>query len=719
MKYWYLLLFLLPAALLFGNADVHSSIVERMPTLVMQLGIIIFAARIGAILVEKVGIPGVLGELLIGVVIGPYLLGAIPLPGFANGLFANPDPSFPIQPELYGIAIIASIILLFMSGLETDLNMFIKFSLAGSVVGIGGIIFSYFIGALTGMYFLHLPLSDPKCMFLGIMSTATSVGITARILSERKKMDTPEGVTIIAGAVIDDVLGVVLLAIVLGISLQMKAGAAQALNWGSIGMIALKEIGIWLGVTLVGLYFAKRISSFLKFFKDRFIFSILALSIALVIAGLFERAGLAMIIGAYVVGLTLSKTEISFAIQEAMHPLRVFFVPVFFVVMGMLVDVRALFVPSTLIFGLVYTVGAILAKFVGCGVPALFLNFNWQGARRVGFGMIPRGEVALIIAGIGLSYGFLTDANYNIFGIAILMTLITTLIAPPLLNRELKKNKIGTRSSSNLPEKETLEFHLHDKDLTDLMAHKVIQQFQSMGFFVNQVDPEALHYNLRRDNSSITLQHEADTLTLQTDKDNALFVRRMVQEATFFLKQSVTAILNMEYLHAGQDDQNPEDQMPSESELAKLLPAEHIIPLLAYDTKEGIIWELIDHLQKLGKIKDTKSMYYTVLARDKYLSSGLTHGLAIPHAHTNDVSEPLVAFGIKPAGVNFNSIDGKPSYLIFLILTPEIDAHIHIRLLANISRLSRQAETMQKLLQLTDAGQIRAETLKAIENYKP
>ncbi len=104
----------------------HQSIVERMPNLVLQLGILIMAARLGANLFEKLGIPGVLGELMIGVLIGPYLLGGIPIPGFEHGLFSSGEPGFPIQPELYGIAIIASIILLFLSGLETDLNLLIR-----------------------------------------------------------------------------------------------------------------------------------------------------------------------------------------------------------------------------------------------------------------------------------------------------------------------------------------------------------------------------------------------------------------------------------------------------------------------------------------------------------------------------------------------------------------------------------------------------------------
>jgi Kef-type K+ transport system membrane component KefB len=305
MKNILLILFLTSLSLCFASAN-HEEIVERMPNLVMQLGIIIFAARIGSILFEKMKIPGVLGELFIGILIGPYLLGAIPIVGFPNGIFGSANHSFPIQPELYGISIVASIILLFLSGLETDIDMFIKFSLAGSIIGISGIVFSFVTGAVTAMYFLNLSFFDPKCLFLGIMSTATSVGITARILSERKKTDTPEGVTIMAGAVIDDVLGVILLAIVMGISVLSMSGGR--ISWSKIGFLAFKEIGIWLGFTLLGLYFAHKIGRFLKRFKNHIVFSILAFSFALVIAGLFERAGLAMIIGAYVVGFTLSKT---------------------------------------------------------------------------------------------------------------------------------------------------------------------------------------------------------------------------------------------------------------------------------------------------------------------------------------------------------------------------------------------------------------------------
>jgi Kef-type K+ transport system membrane component KefB/mannitol/fructose-specific phosphotransferase system IIA component (Ntr-type) len=705
MRFWLILIFLVGTALLLADTSAQESLVERMPNLVMQLGILIFAARIGASAVEKFGIPGVLGELVIGILIGPYMLGSIPIPGFPHGFFASSNAAFPIQPELYGIAIIASIILLFNSGLETDLQLLIRFSLAGTVIGIGGILFSFFIGTFTAMYFMHLPLMDPKCLFLGIMSTATSVGITARVLSERKRMDSPEGVTILAAAVIDDVLGIVLLAIVLGISLVVKTGNQQALNWSHIMWISFKEIGLWLGVMIVGLALANRFSSFLKVFKNRGVFSILAFSIALVIAGLFERAGLAMIIGAYVVGLTLSKTEISFAIQEALDPLIIFFVPVFFTVMGMLVNVRELFTTGTLIFGLVYTVGAILAKYLGCGLPALALKFNVTGAQRIGLGMIPRGEVALIIAGIGLSYGLIKDPNYDIFSIGIMMTLFTTLISPPLLQHFLKSPKAGTRNADMLPEKDVVTIHLVDNDVADLLVHKILQQFKSMGFFINQLDSESGIYQMRKQKMAISMVQEKSNITLQTDCENGIFVERMVHEAAFYLKQTVTGILNLEDMHAPLEEEL--DNKKAESEMEKLIKKEHVIPCLKAETKEGVVWEMLQCLKSLGKIKDIKKIYYIVMEREKYLSGGLTHGIAIPHAHSDDISEPLVVVGIKRDGLDFLSIDRKPAFLIILILTPTSEASIHIRMLARIAHLSRNIKNVNLFLENEDVTSIR------------
>src|SRR3989338_393896 len=162
----------------------EMDLISRMALLIFQLGVIVFAAWLGGKLFKKLKFPSVLGELISGIIIGPYLLGGIPFPGFGKGLFPF-FADFPVSAELYGFTTVASIILLFLAGIETDLETFLRFSLSGFFVGLSGVIFSFVLGDLAGVYasrylfgasygFMH-----PIPLFLGVISTATSVGITA------------------------------------------------------------------------------------------------------------------------------------------------------------------------------------------------------------------------------------------------------------------------------------------------------------------------------------------------------------------------------------------------------------------------------------------------------------------------------------------------------------------------------------------------------------
>jgi Kef-type K+ transport system membrane component KefB len=172
------------------------SMAHRMMMLVLQLGAMLFAARFGHMIFERLSLPGVLGELCAGIVIGPYALGRFTFPGFSNGLFpeffikladSGHELRFVVSPELYGICMLAAVILLFLVGLETDLKLFLRYSVAGSLVGLGGVLASFASGDLLGVWLLPwvvpgtYTVLSPACVFLGVMSTATSVSITARI----------------------------------------------------------------------------------------------------------------------------------------------------------------------------------------------------------------------------------------------------------------------------------------------------------------------------------------------------------------------------------------------------------------------------------------------------------------------------------------------------------------------------------------------------------
>ena len=412
-------------------------------TLLIQLSVIIAAAKFaGEITARFLKLPTVLAELGIGVLIGPFALGALPIPGFGPlfpvSLINGIPAAIPVSSELFAIAQIGSVILLFAIGLETNLRQFLKYAGPATAVALGGIILPFALGSgATVLFGFANSFLSSEALFMGAIMTATSVGITARVLADLKSLDRPEGVTILAAAVVDDVLGILVLTVVVG------ASAASSFSAGALGIVAIKAVGFWLGLTAIGIWAAPYIERLINKFHTEGAGLVITLSLAFLAAGAAELAGLAFIIGAFSVGLALSATELAHKVEKELSGIIQFVVPIFFVVMGMLVDVSSMM--NAVVFGIVLSVLAILSKLLGSGALALVTGFNLLGSTRIGVGMIPRGEVALIIAGIGLSQGII---GQNLFGVSIMMTIITTLIAPIILVPLLKNDHSGTRKGN-------------------------------------------------------------------------------------------------------------------------------------------------------------------------------------------------------------------------------------------------------------------------------
>ena len=510
-----------------------------MVRFVLQLGVLIFLTRVGGEWIRRwFRLPNVLGELLIGVVIGPYALGQFAWP-LLGPLFRVSADGAAILPELQAVATLASIVLLVLSGLETDLSTFLRYSVAGTLVGLGGVLASFFLGAGCAVWFLGYGWMHPVSLFLGAAACATSVGISARILSERHKMDAPEGTTIMAAAVFDDVLGIIVLAIVSGMVAANQANGG-AISWATIAWIAAKAFGFWLGATVLGLLLARKFTSILKYFKTPSAMAALAFGAALLLAGISEMAGLAMIIGAYIMGLSLSRTDIVQVIQKEIEGVHNLLVPVFFATMGMMVDVHT--IPSVWKVGLLYTGFCVLSKLLGCGLPAWISGFNRQGALRVGLGMLPRGEVALIIANIGITTGALAS---DAFGIVIIMTLGTTLIGPLLMSGAFENPINGLRH----PEKEKgqglvniLEIQLPSSDLVDFLRLRIVRGFRQEGFYVYRFAPDVAIYTIRKDDAVLTLNAEGSSLSLRTPQKNETLARMMMAEQMLSLRELVNSL---------------------------------------------------------------------------------------------------------------------------------------------------------------------------------
>jgi Kef-type K+ transport system membrane component KefB/mannitol/fructose-specific phosphotransferase system IIA component (Ntr-type) len=672
-----------------------ESITELMAVLAFQLGVIFFVVRLFGRLAKKFGIPQVLGELIAGVVIGPYALGGIPLPDFPHGIFPLNAGSLAVSSELYAFAAIASVILLFASGLETDIALFLRYSLAGGIIGIGGVAVSFVAGGMAGALLLGAPFSDSRCLFLGILCTATSVGITARILSDQKKMDSPEGVTILAAAVFDDVLGIIALAVVLGIVAVAGGGSnAEGLHADAILAIAGKAFGIWLGFTALGLIFSKKLAGFLKLFRNSIDFSILALGIALVLAGIFEKHGLAMIIGAYIAGLSLSKTDIAPVIQEHIHGIYDFFVPIFFAVMGMMVNLREIVSPPVLAFGAVYTGIAVLAKIIGCGGPALLLGFNGRGALRIGMGMVPRGEVALIIAGIGIASGIL---NQQIFGVVILMTLITTLTAPPLLSATLKLAGPGTRSPVKGGDSAAAEWEFSSMEIADLVTTNLLKDLRSEGFYVQTMNIDEGLSQARKDDIILSISENENVVAIKTDRTDMPFVKAAMYEVIVGLHDSIYKLKESSDPQAMKKDMLNGDGRASDNLLSVVSP-DCVALSLHSAAKEDIIAELVDMLSARGKLLDRDMVLRDVLEREKMMSTGMEHGIAMPHAKSNGIEDIAVAVGIKQEGVDFGSLDGEKSRLFTLVVSPKKTSGPHIRFLAAIAAVLNDAGNREAII---------------------
>ena len=414
-----------------------------------MLAVILVAAKVGGEIAERfLKVPALLGELGAGIIIGPHALGGIRFFDIAGPMFHEVGPFISetaaqagdvVEPAipfaLYFVGQLGAVLLLFEAGLETNRKQFMRFIRPATAVAIGGVIFPFALGVLVTLWFGYASFNSIEesipALFVGAILTATSVGITARVLGDISRLDSIEGVVILAAAVIDDVLGIVLVAVVVGIE------SDGSVSGGSVALLIVKAVGFWLGLTIIGSILASRISKLTMWFKSDGSTLVLAITLGFIAASVAEvYFGLAMIIGAFSMGLALSATVLKeytiFAIRNGGNVV----IPVFFCIIGMQVDLTAIWESENLgrlaLFALAVTITAIITKVAGAGLPAMAIGFGKHRSWRIGLGMLPRGEVALIVAEIGRASGII---DRDIFTVAIVMTVITTIIAPIFLVR--------------------------------------------------------------------------------------------------------------------------------------------------------------------------------------------------------------------------------------------------------------------------------------------
>jgi Kef-type K+ transport system membrane component KefB len=439
--------------LAFGSTGGQEGEVESGhggPVLEVLLGLIVIllAAKLGGDLFERFNQPAVLGELIMGMIIGNlHLLGVDAFEPFKH------DVTLEI------LAQIGVIILLFEVGLENTVKDMMSVGVASFMVAVFGVVAPFFLGWGVGVYFL--PESNTLVhLFIGATLTATSVGITARVLKDIGKIDTKEAKIILGAAVIDDILGLVILAVITGVISAAAAGNDGGISSGAILWIVAKAVLFIVGAVVIGSIILPTYFKIGFRLKGKGVFLSFCLLVCFLLAYVAGLAGLAPIVGAFAAGLILDKVhykEFSEAgehgIDELIEPISTFLVPIFFVSMGMAVDLTTFAQVEILGFAAVMTVVAILGKQV-CSLAIFDRSINRIA---IGLGMIPRGEVGLIFAGIGASLVLkgepvITTSTYSA---VVIMVIVTTLVTPPLLKISLlrqDRRRIEAAKKAALPE---------------------------------------------------------------------------------------------------------------------------------------------------------------------------------------------------------------------------------------------------------------------------
>jgi Kef-type K+ transport system membrane component KefB len=413
-----------PLALATGGHE------DPVAPVLLALAVILAAAKFAGGLAVRVGQPAVLGELVAGV-----LLGNLELVGF-TGLEALES-----NATIEGLAGLGVIILLFEVGLESTVRDMLKVGWPSLFVAVLGVAVPFVLGWWTGAILLP-DRSVYVHVFLGATLTATSVGITARVLKDLGRSQSREARIILGAAVIDDVLGLVILAVVSG--LIRAADAGGSLSAAAMGLILLKALGFLFGALAIGLVVSPRLFRFASRLRVPGVLLATALVFCFVLAYVASLIGLAAIVGAYAAGLILERVHYHSLVEREEHeledlvqPISNFLVPVFFVLMGMRVGLEPFARPEILGLAALLTVAAIAGK-QACSLGAVGGGLD---RLTIGLGMIPRGEVGLIFAsiGLGLSVDGEPIVDDAIYSAVVIMVLVTTMATPPALKWSLSR----------------------------------------------------------------------------------------------------------------------------------------------------------------------------------------------------------------------------------------------------------------------------------------
>ncbi|MDP3780441.1 MAG: cation:proton antiporter [Nitrosopumilaceae archaeon] len=388
---------------------------------IIGVGILLFAAKLMAELFLRLKLPIVLGELLAGMIVGPFALGAF--------LVFDGQPLLKIDGELRILGEIGAIVILFIAGLHVTPREFLKGGKAAFTVGACGVVVPFFIGFIV---FELFGFDAFQSMLIATALTATSVAISIQVLREFGKLDTPEARLIIGAAIADDILAIAVLSVVS--SLGGESTGIISIDPIQVIVVILQVLGFFAALLIGSVLIVPRIVA-RKLWKAEGSIEAIATASFFGAAALAASIGLSPIVGAFAVGMALSSSKVIEKIENYISKLGLIFSPLFFAFIGAQVDFRGINTEILLLSGVMIVV-AVVTKLFGCGLSSMIFLKDRKKSMRVGVGMISRGEVGLIIAGIGVTSGVLAS---NVYSTIVIMVVATTVIAPIWLKTLYKK----------------------------------------------------------------------------------------------------------------------------------------------------------------------------------------------------------------------------------------------------------------------------------------
>jgi Kef-type K+ transport system membrane component KefB len=387
---------------------------------IISLSLLLFASKIFAELFHRIKLPIVLGELLAGIVIGPYALGGLPL--------FNGEPLVILDETIKHIGELAAIVILFVAGLEITPREFLKGGLSSFTVGALGVIVPFFVGYII---FSLYGLEAFETLLIATALTATSIAISIQVLTSLGKMQTKEARLILGAAIVDDILAIAVLSVVL----TMVQTGNTTPDIIEITFLILKILGLFVALLVGSIVIVPRILHREKLWKSQGSVEGITTAIFFGAAGIAAIVGLSPIVGAFAIGMAVASTRLIKQVEEYVHKLQIIFAPLFFAIIGAQVDLRGINLDVLLIAGIIVSI-AIATKMLGCGLPSIIFLKDRSKAMRVGIGMVSRGEVGLIVAGVGATSGVVSGDVYTAI---IVMVAVTTIITPIWLKKAYQK----------------------------------------------------------------------------------------------------------------------------------------------------------------------------------------------------------------------------------------------------------------------------------------